>query len=559
MWREDHSFSVAIGRSLVAFLFVLGACVRGFSSSDNAAEQAYARATKAMASGDYRTAVTALRESVQLEPTRAAFQFAYAYALNGAGEVELARAAVTKCLKLQQGYPGANHLAGEIESTRNDFRAAVEYLEKARKQEPNNVDVLASLGLAFAGLSSYADAAKQFRAVTSMRPDFAPAHYNLGLALLNLGHAPDAESEFRQALNLARDYEKARVQLANSLLVQGRDGNRDKTREAVEVYRQTLQLDPQNLDSRFNLAFALTILRDEQGALAEYHAVAQSNPDYPSVQFYLGYTEYKLKDWASAVDHLRKALDQGTDSFFVHYCLGSALLQTGDQFAAKSHLEAAAKIEPTDPGPHFQLAKFYRGTGDATRASEEYGNFRKLSAQKEAEWHVTALEQSAAVALKSGETAKGIDALKEVYLARHDVSSTRNLGLAYLQSGKLVDARHLLEEALKGSPDDAATHNYMGLLEAHEGNLAQAQKEFEKSASLDPSFVDALYNAGLSSYELRQIDVAIKYFRAVLDRSDTPGVHRALALALADIGRTDEAQQHLEDAQRPVAGKTPRL
>ncbi|PYV92735.1 MAG: hypothetical protein DMG05_03630, partial [Acidobacteria bacterium] len=181
----------------------------------------------------------------------------------------------------------------------------------------------------------------------------------------------------------------------------------------------------------------------------------------------------------------------------------------------------------------FQLAKFYRTVGDASRASEEYSNFRKLSARKEAEWHVNALEKSAAAALERGETAKGIDALKEVYSARHDVSSARNLGLACLESGKLVDARH-----------------FMGLLEAREGNLQQAQKEFEKSASLDPSFQDALYNAGLSSYELRQIDVAIKYFRAALARSDTPQVHRALALALADAGRADEAQQHLEDAKR---------
>jgi tetratricopeptide (TPR) repeat protein len=550
MWYEDHPLPREVGRSLAAFIFVLGVCVAGFSSADNPVQQAYTRATHAMASGDYRAAVTDLRRCVQLEPGRAAFQFAYAYVLNRVGEMELARGAIMKCLKLQQDYPNANHLAGEIESSRNDFRTAVEYLEKARKQDPNNVDVLSSLGLAFVGLGSYADAATQFRRVTGLHPDFAPAHYNLGLALLNLGRAPDAEVEFRQALKLTPDYEKARVQLANSLLAQGREGNAEQTRQAVEVYRQTLQLDPDNLDSRFNLAFALTVLRDEQGALIEYHKVAQSKPDYPSVQFCLGYTEYKLKDWVNAKDHLRKALDQGTDNFVVRYCLGSALLQTGDQLAAKTQLEAAVKIEPGDPSPHFQLAKFYRTVGDAGRAAEEYSSFRKLSARKEAEWHVNALEGSAAAALKRGETEKGIDTLKEVYSARHDVSSARNLGLAYLENGKRADARHFLEEALKCSPEDAATHNYMGLLEAREGNLAQAQKEFEKSASLDPSFLDALYNAGLSSYELQQIDVAIKYFRAALARSDSPQVHRALALALADAGRADEAQQHLEDARR---------
>ena len=554
MWLEDHLFSRKIGRSLAAFILVLGACVEGFSSADDPAEQAYARATHAMASGDYRTAVTDLQASVQLEPSRAAFQFAYAYALNQVGEIELARAVITKCLKLQPDYPGANRLAGEIESTRNDFRAAVEYLEKARKPDPNNVDVLSSLGLAFVGLGSYADAATQFRAVTGLRPDFVPAHYNLGLALLNLEHAPDAEVEFRQALKLAPDYEKARLQLANSLLTQGREGNREQIREAVEVYRQTLQLDPHNLDSRFNLAFALTILRDEQGALAEYHEVAQSKPDYPSVQFYLGYTEYRLKDYASATENYQAAAKLDPDNIDRRIRLAQAYDQAGQtqDLATDSSRQSPVghEIEPSDPGPHFQLAKFYRTVGDASRASEEYSNFRKLSARKEAEWHVNALEKSAAAALERGETAKGIDALKEVYSARHDVSSARNLGLACLESGKLVDARHFLEEALKLSPDDAATHNYMGLLEAREGNLQQAQKEFEKSASLDPSFQDALYNAGLCSYELRQIDVAIKYFRAALARSDTPQVHRALALALADTGRADEAQQHLEDAKR---------
>jgi len=504
-----------------------------------------------MATGDYRAAAAELRFSVRVEPNQAAFQFAYAYALNRLGEIESARAAIAKCLKVREDYPGANLLAGEIESARGDFGAAVEYLEKARQQDAGNVDVLSSLGLVFVGQGLFRGAATQFREVTRLRPDFAPGHFNLGLALLKLGDAPGAEKEFRQVLKLASDYEKARVELANSLLAQGREGNLEKTREAVETYRRALEQSPDQPELRFNLAFALSLLRDEQGALSEYQKVAQSKPDYPSVQFYLGYTEYRLNDYASAARHLRTALDHGTDNFFVRYCLGSALLQTGDHVSAKAELEMAAKIDPKDPGPHFQLAKLYRALGDTQRAAEENNKFRNLSARQEEGWHINALEKSATVDLQRGRTAKGIDALKGVYSARHDVSSARNLGLAYLESGKLADARHFLEEALQLSPDDAATHNYMGLLEAQEGNLAPAQKEFEKSASLDPSFPDALYNAGLSSYELRQIDVAIKYFRAALARSDTPQVHRALALALVDAGRADEAQQHLEDARRP--------
>ena len=66
-----------------------------------------------MASGDYRTAVTDLQASVQLEPSRAAFQFAYAYArAKDAQESLLVEGGMTGVYEPRFAVFAAKNLAG---------------------------------------------------------------------------------------------------------------------------------------------------------------------------------------------------------------------------------------------------------------------------------------------------------------------------------------------------------------------------------------------------------------------------------------------------------------
>jgi tetratricopeptide (TPR) repeat protein len=181
---------------------------------------------------------------------------------------------------------------------------------------------------------------------------------------------------------------------------------------------------------------------------------------------------------------------------------------------------------------------------------EELRAFRDLTARQEAEWRANALEQAARRALQEGDLAEGISALQQAFEGRPSVSAARNLALAYLQSGDLAAARGLLKKSLEMAPEDGPTHNYLGLLEAREGNLASAEKYFQQAVGFDAELVDALYNAGVVASKLGHPGRAVAHLREAVKRSDTPRIREALAMALADAGQMGEAQQQFDAAQK---------
>jgi tetratricopeptide (TPR) repeat protein len=157
------------------------------------------------------------------------------------------------------------------------------------------------------------------------------------------------------------------------------------------------------------------------------------------------------------------------------------------------------------PGVHFQLASLYRAQDQKEKAADEQRMFRELTARQESTWRAETLERAAGRAIKEGDLTQGINALSQAFAARPDAALARNLALAHLEQGDAAQARTFLTKALEFNPNDAATHNYLGLLSARGADLAQAARHFDKAAELDPTFVDALFNAGVAAIRIEAI------------------------------------------------------
>ncbi|MDA1313807.1 MAG: tetratricopeptide repeat protein [Acidobacteria bacterium] len=431
-----------------------------------------------------------------------------------------------------------------------NFVAAASYFEQALQYDPKNVSIVSSLGFCLAGAGRFGDAAGHFRTLTTLEPGVGAHRYNLGLALLRAGEFPAAESAFRETLGVAPEYPRAQVQLGNTLLAQAREGETGKMKQAAEAYTRALAQNGNDPELRFNLAFTLARTGDEAGSLEQYWEVIRLAPGFPRAYFFLGITLFQLGRWEEAAPPLREAMARGETDFHVHYYLGSALLKLEDQEGARRHLNSAVQLDPLHPGVHFQLAALHRATGDKTQAMQELRAFRDLTARQEAEWRANALEQAARRALQQGDLAEGISALEQAFEGRPSVSAARNLALAYLQEGNLVGARSLLEKSLELASEDGPTHNYLGLLEAREGNLVLAEKHFQQAAGFDAGLVDALYNAGIVASKSGHPDRAVAHLREAVRRSNTPRIREALAMALADAGQMEEAQQQFDAAQK---------
>lgn len=76
-----------------------------------------------------------------------------------------------------------------------------------------------------------------------------------------------------------------------------------------------------------------------------------------------------------------------------------------------------------------------------------------------------------------------------------------------------------VEVELCTSPNDAKSHNSLGLELAKSGNINQAIKEFKSALSMNPEFNDAANNLALAHLSLGEIDVAKEILEKLLEKS----------------------------------------
>ena len=140
------------------------------------------------------------------------------------------------------------------------------------------MELLNSLGFALFQQGESQEAVAALEKALAVDPKHGKAHNNLALASIDLGELEVAEAHYRESLAI-----EPQPAIYNDLgFVLERQG---LTEEAVELYRKSLELDPESASAHYNLAASLA--RSGELAAAERHfraALAQK----PSAQTYTG-------------------------------------------------------------------------------------------------------------------------------------------------------------------------------------------------------------------------------------------------------------------------------
>lgn len=102
--------------------------------------------------------------------------------------------------------------------------------------------------------SNFADAEVNFKKSLEKENDLFAGHYNLGSAYYKQERYDEALKQYQNSLALAEsDYERAKIyhNIGNSLL------KNQKLPESIEAYKQSLKLNPNDLETKYNLSYAL--------------------------------------------------------------------------------------------------------------------------------------------------------------------------------------------------------------------------------------------------------------------------------------------------------------
>jgi tetratricopeptide (TPR) repeat protein len=216
--------------------------------------------------------------------------------------------------------------AGMANERTGNYPAAVRAYERGLAVDPDNVELLNSLGFALFQEGKSREAIVALEKAVAADPKHWKSHNNLALAAIDVGELEMAEAHYRESLAI-----QPQPAIYNDLgVVLEREGLVD---EAVRAYRQAIALDPKLASAHFNLGAALG----------------------------------RRNELAEAERRLRRALDLQPDAR-TYTALGVVTWQRGRADEAVTLLEKALEIDSTYAPARDKLAEIRAGArpADAT-------------------------------------------------------------------------------------------------------------------------------------------------------------------------------------------------
>ena len=211
--------------------------------------------------------------------------YALALVLRQEGKARDSLDAYTQAAKYRQPAPAELRSVALDYVLLNDYDDAIHWLEVAVKMDPDNPDVLYSLGRCYYSKDRYADAGQMYARVLAIQPKNLKAEENLGLVYDAINRPELAEDALRKAASWADANgtdEWPFLDLGSFLL----DHVREK--EAVDPLRTAVRIQPGCAACHEKLGRALLAILDNPAGLAELEQATKLDPGNPKIHFEFG-------------------------------------------------------------------------------------------------------------------------------------------------------------------------------------------------------------------------------------------------------------------------------
>ena len=156
----------------------------------------------------------------------------------------------------------------------------------------------------------------------------------------------------------------------------GKLGQPDRVKTLSE---QALSLKPDHFGSLCNLANALMLTGDEEGALENYEKARDINPDAPDVLNNYGKALGMLGRREEAIELYKGAVEKRPDYASAHASLGEAYSQGGQPGAAMQEFKLALELDPNEFRAHLGIGGLYTGGGGLEMAEHHYKEALRIS------------------------------------------------------------------------------------------------------------------------------------------------------------------------------------
>jgi len=261
--------------------------------------------------------------------------------------------------------------------------------------EPRNVEVLANLGVVYAGLGRYDDAIATYRKALDISSLSTPIRMNLALAYYKAMRCAEALSEFALVLQtepglysgllLSADchmqlgqYDKTIAMLTPIAPAHADDTAfnyvlgmallQDKRSGEGAVYLDRILKQGNSAEARLLMGTALRAGADYTGARDEFAQAVALNPRLPMAHSLYGQALLSTGDRENARAAFAKELALNPNDFESNLYLGVILKEDQNYAEARRYFDKALTVRPADPGAQYQRATLLVATGDNVAA-----------------------------------------------------------------------------------------------------------------------------------------------------------------------------------------------
>ena len=304
---------------------------------------------------DYGRAVDYLERAARLDPTGA-------YSYNALGIARLEQAQYAQAIAAFQdaiqrarrwAYPYHNLALSYVQS--GDYTSAIQTYKQAIEMAPDYAYLPYNLGLVYQRLNRRREAERAYRDAIakaenlepeSRRRHLALAHNALGYLKASSGRAEEAEKLYRQSLDYDGDRLEGRHNLAVLLAGARKGGPTGRAAEAIDLWRENLEKDPEYLPSLLSLARVLDQNGQTDDAIGQYETVVRARPEYLAARLRLADLQLRVNRPEAALEQLTAARELRQDNAEIHERLGDVNKQLGRHAEAAQAYQEALRYAP---------------------------------------------------------------------------------------------------------------------------------------------------------------------------------------------------------------------
>jgi tetratricopeptide (TPR) repeat protein len=463
------------------------------NANPNDAEALNARALARMRFGRYQEATEDLRRAVALKPAAADYQANLGYALWKLGRPQEAVNAERAALKLDEKNFTAHYQLGRFllrMGEQQQVTEAATHLRRALELDPREYEVRFELLAAYRALGDAAQALAQLNLLQDARPSDPRVTYVRGLLASDRGDLKAATNDFREALRLDPTLLGAWQDLGVAYLKQQR------WPEAVETFAEIARRQPDSADAAYFHALSLFNARRDAEAETEVRRTLRLEPGAAVAHTLLGIILFtRSGPTPEARDALAQATALDPNSFDAFYYLGRVQGDMKDYAGAIESLRRAAGLNPKHQFTRFLLGYALEVSGQLDAALSEYKALVEIDS-------ASAIGQMGlgAISLKQGRIDEAIAALERaVGLNATLFEAQWALGLALARAKRDAEAIEAFRKATAIGPGRPDGHYQLGLALQRAGRKEEAAREFEIARQITTAFRTGNVNVNVNN------------------------------------------------------------